>query len=198
MTAKDSKFFLFLALAGAALMGLTLAALVAGRIWVFNFYWIPQNGMWPTLVAEERVFAWRRPYRDASRVSRGDIVVFERVVEGRTYAAVARVVALPGERVDLVGRDIRIDGIQVRRETLEAHSGAELFREHAGVRSYVVAYRPDAPPRDPTSQEVLAAQFFVLGDNRNLSYDSDEYGPIPFNSIVARIPRPRREESKAP
>lgn len=198
MTAKDSKFFLFLALAGAALMGLTLAALVAGRIWVFNFYWIPQNGMWPTLVAEERVFAWRRPYRDPSRVSRGDIVAFERLLEGRTYVTLARIVGLPGERIDLVGREILIDGTAVSREDLGAHDEAELYREHAGERSYVVAYRPDAPPRDPASHEVPAAQFFVLGDNRNLSYDSDEYGPIPFESIVARIPRPRREGSRVP
>jgi signal peptidase I len=196
--AKSSRFFVLLALAGAGLAMLALVLLVVGRIWVFNFYWLPQDGMWPTLPAEERVFAWRRPYRDPSRVSRGDIVVFERLLEGKTYVTLARIVGLPGERIDLVGREILIDGTAVSREKLGAHEESELYREHAGERSYVVAYRTDAPPRDPASHEVPPAQFFVLGDNRNLSYDSDEYGPIPFESIVARLARPRREERKAP
>jgi len=80
--------------------------------------------------------------------------------------AIKRVVGLPGEEVVLGPAGLVIDGERV----VEPHSPA------AG-----------RAPAGPWS--VGVGQVFVLGDNRDNSTDSRDYGPIPLTSLTGRVTR---------
>lgn len=94
---------------------------------------------------------------------RGDVVVFS--IAGRDGAdLVKRVIGLPGETVEMRDGRVYIDG------TLLEESYVAVFD-----------YANETPVRVP------ADHYFVLGDNRAVSYDSRYMGPIPQERIVGKV-----------
>ena len=81
----------------------TLAALsggvFVGKTYFVNIYKIPQNGMYPTIKPGGIVLARLHPYKDASAVRRGDVIVFKQVEEGDVLIQVWRVIGLPGDQI---------------------------------------------------------------------------------------------------
>ncbi len=93
---------------------------------------------------------------------RGDVVVFEPPNRpGEDY--VKRIIGLPGEQIEIVRGQVFING-----EPLD-----EPFQPRAGT--YTMPLR--IVPEDTV---------FVLGDNRNNSNDSHNWGPLPIENIVGR------------
>jgi signal peptidase I len=175
--------WLSLALAG---MSVVLSLLVAKAFFI-DYYRIPQNGMYPGLPAGSVFFTAKRPYSDASRVKRGDVVVFVREENGQRYNYIWRIVALPGERIEASGASLVINGQAVERRRLREADGKVMFREHIGDISYEVAFdqQPASLPPD-ASVTVPADQFFVMGDNRFGARDSRYFGTISFSSIIGK------------
>jgi signal peptidase I len=103
------------------------------------------------------------PYR---RVQRGDIVVFK-FPGDPTTDYVKRIVALPGDTVEIRGDAVFVNGVLTAPPAGHGRSGA--VRE-AGV----------APFR------VLPEEYFAMGDNRGESYDSRSWGPVPAANIKGR------------
>lgn len=167
-----------------ALLVFALVGLVAGRIWIYKIYWIPQNGMYPTLPQGTFCLAWRRPYGSVTEVARGDVVVFEEVKEGRRYSVVWRVVGLPGDIVETGSERVRVNGRSLRQEPVKSEGKYRIVRESS---SYLVANEIQGAEHPPVEVEVPPGYLFVMGDNRAHSYDSEAYGPIPFDSVVGRV-----------
>jgi signal peptidase I len=93
---------------------------------------------------------------------RGDVIVFEPPNRpGEDY--VKRIIALPGETVEVRNGQVFINGQPL----------AEPFQP--GRMSYTM--RPQVVP---------AGTVFVLGDNRNNSNDSHNWGALPVENIVGR------------
>lgn len=164
-----------------------LIAFIAVKTFLIGYYWIPQNGMYPSLPAGSILFACKRPYSAAANVKRGDIVVFIREEQGQHYNYIWRVVALPGETVHAADESLTIDGQAVQRQRTREINGKTLYREKIGEVSYEVAF--DSAPRyrpPETSLTVPQDHFFVVGDNRFDARDSRYFGPIPFSSIIAK------------
>jgi signal peptidase I len=174
-----------------ALGGLTvliITVFIAGRFVFFGYYQIPQNGMYPGLPAGSRVFALRHPYESPSEVKRGDIVIFTRTEGRQEYLYVWRVIGLPGDAVQVSGETVTVDGQPLQRQKVRSDGDMIIQRETNGDATYEVAYdmNPPAKPPPEATLTVPAAHFFVLGDNRNHAVDSRYFGPIPFDSIIAR------------
>ena len=165
-----------------SLIAIAALALVT-RVFFVGRYRIPQNGMFPSLPAGTAIFTAKRAYGDASKVRRGDIIVFEREEDGQRYNYIWRVVALPGESVQTSGESLTINGQPAQRKLVREAEGARIFREQIGDAAYEIAFGP--PPDDllEISLTVPADHFFVMGDNRFHARDSREFGPIPFSSI---------------
>jgi signal peptidase I len=93
---------------------------------------------------------------------RGDVVIAER--PGNEVSLIKRVVALPGETVEVRGGHTFINGEQIE----------EPWVTHFGGPSYP----PTVVPPD---------HVFILGDNRGSSRDSRAIGPVPVDTIKGHV-----------
>lgn len=93
---------------------------------------------------------------------RGDIVVFK-APPAPSRIFIKRVIALPGDTVRIEDGQIYIDG--------------ELLPEPSSILEDSSDYGPVAIPPD---------YYFVLGDNRNHSDDSRDWGLLPRGNIIGK------------
>ncbi|MCK4846592.1 MAG: signal peptidase I [Deltaproteobacteria bacterium] len=100
-------------------------------------------------------------------VERGDVIVF-RYPEERERDYIKRVVALPGETVEIKKRVIYIDDV-IWNEPFGVHKVSQWT---AGDN-----FGPFTVPRD---------HVFVMGDNRERSHDSRFWGTVPISDIKGR------------
>ena len=178
-TKENVKTFLFEALE-TLLLG--LGAFLVLQASVQNFR-VQGQSMDPTLANQQHLLVSKLAYAvvpfqtalaatvgdsggDAAFVfnppQRGDIVVFH--IAGREGAdLVKRVIGLPGETVELRDGRVFIDG--------------ELLPE-----PYLTGF--DDSNEAPLS--VPEGHYYVLGDNRGVSYDSRFMGPIPMEQIIGK------------
>lgn len=131
---------------------------------VIRFGYVVSRSMEPTLKPGEYYIVSLHAYRDGTRPRRGDIIVFTGP-DGLPY--VKRVVGLPGDRLYLVGGMVWVNGGRLTEPYLKEQPGLG----------------------PPLALKVPADRVFVLGDNRNFSEDSRDYGPVPLDQIMGRVTR---------
>jgi signal peptidase I len=146
---------------------LILSVIIALVIILFLYQPVKVEGtsMMPALKDQERVFINKYAYRfGISRVERGDTVVFWYPGDpSKSY--IKRVIALPGDTVEL-----REGRVIVNANPIQEPYVAMDFRDRSSMEPLVV---PDGT-------------YFVLGDHRNSSNDSRNWGPVPAESIYGR------------
>ncbi len=190
--------------AGASLLRTVVVALFL-LTFVLQPFLIPSESMEHTLLVgdfllvNKQVYApagtpgsWLRnllPYRD---VARGDVVVFHFPQDPHRFL-VKRVVGLPGDHLRIEDGRVSVNGA-ILNEPYAAFEPAtpNPFRDNFPARIYT------DPAVDPAWWEQLqslthdgelvvpAGKYFMLGDNRNHSYDSRSWGFVPRQAIVAR------------
>ncbi len=131
-------------------------------------YQIPSGSMIPTIQDNDRILADRVVYHFES-IHRGDVIVFNPPASlGSDTPFVKRVIGLPGDTVEVKNDQVLID----------KHDGK-------GAQPFVV---PNARPTTytMTPETVPPGQLFVLGDNRDESYDSHRWGFVPMNNVIGR------------
>ncbi|WP_172180414.1 signal peptidase I [Bradyrhizobium aeschynomenes] len=201
----------------AALLMPALGAL-AIRTFAFQPFSVPAASMMPTLLVGDNVFATKYAYGYsryslpfapplfAGRIfgampARGDVVVFRlpRGEGGVDY--VKRVVGLPGDRVQMRGGVLHLNGQPVARERLADVAGEEAC---GGAGAAVKRWRETLPNGvsfetidcldhgffDETIETTVpAGHLFMLGDNRDNSSDSrvSQVGTIPVDHVIGRF-----------
>lgn len=153
-----------------------LVALAIGLIlskYVIANAQVPSSSMETTVMAGDRIFVNRLSYV-FGEPQRGDIVTFIYPDDGETLY-LKRVMGLPGETIQGIGGVIYIDG-----EPLEKDFTQEISYDNFG---------PYTVPKDC---------FFMMGDNRNDSWDSRywkhtfvEKQDIVGKAMVSYFPHPR-------
>ncbi len=98
---------------------------------------------------------------------RGDVIVV-RDPRDPAIETVKRVVGLPGEQVTVQGDSLQVAGIPYGEP-------------------YVRGERDPSPLSRPVPRRVPPGCVFVLGDDRNCSTDSRDYGPVPAGLVVGRV-----------
>lgn len=156
------------------------------------------------------------PFLPQREIKRGDIIVFK--YPGNKYDPasdyerphnepiitnyVKRVIGLPGERVQIEGRRVIVNGQPLPENQIEALDRDEKApldivtqRPRATGETYDVYYRPDfvgdRPPifgYEGDGKEIIVPSnhYFVMGDNRNNSQDSRYWGFVPRELIIGR------------
>lgn len=192
-------------LAGALLvLSLTLFVL---RMFIVEPFRVTSGSMLPTLQVDDVVlvdksaYGPRLPYVGARLPGldvprRGDVIVFDHPRD-RGRVAVKRLVGLPGDRVvyrgkrlaindQLVSRDL--EGYHVGRGVTRYLDGAGIYEERLGARSYrVFVMDNDVVPPDDFDIVVPRDGFLVLGDNRDNSEDSRDWGLVPRANLIGRV-----------
>jgi signal peptidase I len=121
------------------------------------------TSMLPRLVDQERIFVNRFIYRFAD-IHRGDIVVFW-YPRDQNKSFIKRVVAVAGDDVEIRYGAVFVNGERMNEPYLKAE-----FRDHDSYRRATV---PDG-------------HYFVLGDHRNSSNDSRNWGFVPRELIYGK------------
>ncbi|HXT20299.1 MAG TPA: signal peptidase I [Thermoanaerobaculia bacterium] len=170
------------------------ALLVAGlfllfvNTWVFRTFFIPSGSMENTLLIGDHLAvnryiygptttALERKLLPAREPRRGDIVVF-RSVERPSEDLVKRLIGLPGDSVDLRDKTLFVNGQPV----------SDSFTIHKDpLVGGVTSPNPKRYQRDQFGPyRVPPDSFFVMGDNRDESYDSRFWGPMPRTYLKGR------------
>ncbi len=156
-------------------------------------YKVPTQSMIPGIMPGEHFFVDRRVNQPGSgmKLKRGDIVVFVDPND-RTQYYVKRVIGLPGDKVEISGHVVTVNGKGLT-STTESLNNANLakdqfkiYDETSDEHSYDIVLKKDAAETDSVSVQVPNGQAFLLGDNRTNSMDSRNFGCVPLVDIVGR------------
>jgi len=161
------------------------------RTFVAQAYNIPSGSMKPTLLVGDFILVNKLVYR-FSEPQRGDIVVFKYPIDPN-IDFIKRIVALPGEEVEVRNNQVFINGkplplIEVGRG--EENGVRKVIYEEVlpeGIKHKVQFYE-DFPfsKRDFGPVVVPPNHYFVMGDNRDNSEDSRYWGFVPRENIVGK------------
>ena len=148
---------------------ITFAVSLAFRATVAEPRFIPSLSMYPVFDVGDRLIAEKITYRFKHDPVPGDVVIFHPPKTPKTSKAltkevfIKRVVAVAGDKVEVKRGELYVNDVS---------RGKELKLEPA-------TYTMEA-------QTVPAGDVFVMGDNRNNSFDSHIWGPLPKENILGR------------
>ncbi|MGD0247884.1 MAG: signal peptidase I [Candidatus Limnocylindrales bacterium] len=150
---------------------LTLVIFLVIQMFVAQPYQVQQPSMENTLMPDQYVLVDKlTPHFDDYH--RGDIVVFTPpsswAHDPSNTPYVKRVVGVPGETVDIHGGRVYIDG----RQMTETY----IFENQT----------TDMPDGGSKTWKLLPGQLFVMGDHRQASQDSRDFGPIDKSTVIGR------------
>ena len=145
---------------GTVLVLLVVVTLL--RTLVLDTVRVSSASMWPSVCTGDRLLVSK--LRAGQGVHRDDLVVFRSPVDGQR--TLKRVVALAGQSVEVRDALLYVDGRLAEEE----------YVDHATV---------DGTFFGPTV--VADDAVFVMGDERERSIDSRDYGPVPRSRVEGKV-----------
>ena len=180
---------------------LILVLIISGafRSAVADWNDVPTGSMNPSILEGDRIFVNKLAYdlkvpftrwrlAQWGGPARGDVVVFASPADGKRL--VKRVVGLPGDVLELRDNRLLINGQAVSYAAPPA--GAErpegvLEREQLGGHDHPIIITPSARSRQSFGPVTVPADcYFMMGDNRDVSFDSRYFGFVERRLIAGR------------
>jgi len=168
---------------------------------------VPTGSMKPTILEGDRVWVNKLAYdlkvpfttwhvAEWSHPQRGEVVVFFSPKDGTRL--VKRVIGLPGDTVELRNEQLVINGQPVDYATLQPDIPGQLSGyEHdqglfateklPGHEHAVMALKGVQAMRTFGPVQVADGHYFMMGDNRDNSFDSRYFGTVERGQIVGRV-----------
>jgi signal peptidase I len=140
---------------------LSVAIAVGVRTFFFAPYEVHGESMFPTLEGNELLIVNKWVYK-VKKPEYGDIVVFHYSEQHRNL--IKRVIGLPGDRIEVKDGKVYRNGKMLH----ESYINGPMNRFQT-----ISAVVPDGA-------------LFVMGDNRNQSFDSREIGPVRMEDVVGK------------
>jgi len=117
--------------------------------------------MQPTLYESDRVLVNRLAYK-LGTPTRKDVIVFDPLVSNIAEPYIKRIIGLPGDVVRISHGQVYVNNLPLQETYLAA------------------------PPAYHGSWTIPAGHVFVLGDNRNNSFDSHYWGVVALDSVIGK------------
>jgi signal peptidase I len=181
----------------------TILLVLFATTFVVQAFKIPSQSMEPTLLVGDHLLvnkfifegrgAWYEKLLPYRAIRRGDIVVFKFPYDDHPYY-VKRVIGLPGDRIHVANQAVFVNGAAIAEPYVihdrwtgdpfaanfppsHEYGGIEMRPEWAGqIMSRVQERDLVIPP----------GQYFVMGDNRDHSWDSRYWGFVDGRAIIGR------------
>ncbi len=167
-------------------IGLSIVLALSIRTFVAEARWIPSGSMEPTLHGTpnqweaDKIIVDKLSYK-FSVPQRGDVVVFSPTEELQKEkfhdAFIKRIIALPGEKVELNGGKVYINGKPLEEKNYLADVKNTSIELCTSASTQPFLSEPKTIP---------SGSYLVLGDNRGSSYDSRCWGVVPRENIIGR------------
>jgi len=201
----------------AVFAGISLAIAMLVRTFLVQPFNIPSGSQMPTLLVGDYIFVSKYSYGYthyslpfsprlfagrifASEPGRGDMVVY-RLPKDDKIDYVSRVVGLPGDRIQMIGNVLHINGQPVARERIDdfvvtqangTTTQAKRWRETLpnGISYSTLNLIDNGFYSNTPVYEVPVGHYFMMSDNRDDSIDSrvlSQVGYVPLENIVGRI-----------
>ncbi len=214
---KEKTTGSFLSQVGGLILAVLLALVL--RSFTFEPYNIPSGSMFPTLLVGDHLFiskyaygysrhsfAFSLPIIPKGRIFSkdpkvGDVVVFRVTPElmpslESSVDYIKRVVALPGDTVQMKNGRLYLNSKEVERKYLstvktEIEGKEILYTKYLetlpnGVEHEIYEINDMMKSDDTPEIKVPEGYFFAMGDNRDNSYDSRFFGIVPLTYLEGR------------
>lgn len=167
---------------------------------------VPSGSMKPTILEGDRIFVNKLAYdlkvpfttlhmTQWDDPHRGDIVVLYSPADNRRL--VKRAVAIPGDVVEMRNSALYVNGVRAEYHSLaqdvvneipqKEQSQYQFYSEQIGSRKHAIMLTPLNPsPRNLKPTVMPQGKYFVMGDNRDDSFDSRFFGFVDRSRIVGR------------
>ncbi|HEY4416840.1 MAG TPA: signal peptidase I [Verrucomicrobiae bacterium] len=167
---------------------------------------VPTGSMKPTILEGDRVFINKLAYdlkvpfttwhlAEWANPQRGDIVVFYSPQDGTRL--VKRVIGLPGDTIELRDEQLVINGQPMNYASLNTDISGQLSgteqqdSRFATERLTGHTHAVMAIPRLPAKRtfgpvQVPEGKYFMMGDNRDNSFDSRYFGTVDRKQIIGK------------
>ncbi|OCA06159.1 signal peptidase I [Wolbachia endosymbiont of Trichogramma pretiosum] len=184
------------------------------RSFLFEPFHIPSGSMKSTLLEGDYIFTSKYSYGYSKHSfpfspnifsgrifytppERGDIIVFK-PTRNDSIRFVKRVIGIPGDKVQMIEGELYLNDQKVKRRQIDFFFDYESKRNIARYIETLPSGKEHEILIDNLSNKlsyntpvyyVPDNQFFVMGDNRNNSFDSrfSEIGLVPTENIVGRV-----------
>ena len=161
--AKKDTFF------DSLVVAVVIAMVIKGLL--LQTYQIPSESMVGTLLKGDFILLNRLSYL-GSGPDRGDVVVFEYPLDP-SKDFIKRVIGTPGDKIELKDKTIYVNGV----------AQPEAYKQVNGMMSMP----GELSSKDSFPQfTVPAGKYFMMGDNRDNSYDSRFWGFVDKKAIKGR------------
>ena len=146
---------------------LLIVALIVARGFIYKPFKIPTGSMQPTLIPGDHIICNKTVSGEDAK--RGDVIVFY-YPEDKRKVFTSRVAALPGASVEVKQHKLFINGEYIEEDYIS------LTDEKTDSR--LGNFGPINVPDN---------SIFVLGDNRNKSFDSRYWGFVDYKDVIGKI-----------
>ena len=147
---------------------IALAIIIPVRYFVFQPIYVRGTSMEPSFYDNQYLIIDEITYR-FTEPKRGEVVVVKPVTTQADYL-IKRIIALPGETLEIRGGEVVVHNQQYP-------DGIVLEEEYLGEGVYTSGTKAVTLNSD---------EYYVMGDNRSVSLDSRSFGPLPEDNIVGR------------
>ncbi|WP_025270060.1 signal peptidase I [Hippea sp. KM1] len=162
------------------------------RAFFVEAFKIPSSSMEPTLLVGDHVLANRLIYGIKVPITgkmiipikhpqRGDVVIF-RWPKDRSIYFIKRCVGIPGDTLQMKNKILYRNGKRVN-EPYVVHRDPNIYPKDTDISTFKTLWGS----RDNWGPiKVPKGEYFMMGDNRDNSYDSRYWGFVPERNIVGK------------